>query len=281
MQIGVSRALGSGASNEGSQERRELVRESTRNVRALIRSMPTPVVMLDAAHRIIKWNEAFERMIEEVDGDVESPPGLLHVDYDKVLESRLPLLEELDAILGGAEPTSRVLELEEAGGGRRSYDVACRTWTDASDAVSGTMAVFHDITEMLAGQRQLREANDELAQFNYRVSHDIVAPIATARGYLSLALDEVGGDVPEELAALLGEVGGQLHRLEELVTDLSSLARADVPEQHREAIDLEQLIDGLRVDSGQGGPCDLAIDADLALAELHSDPKRIGKCCRT
>ena len=74
---------------------------------------------------------------------------------------------------------------------------------------------------------------------------------------------------------LLGEVGGQLHRLEELVTDLSSLARADFPEQHREAIDLEQLIDGLRVDNGHGGPCDLVIDADLALAELNSDPKRI------
>ena len=65
MQIGVSRALGSGASNDASQERRELVHESTRNVRALIRSMPTPVVMLDAAHRIIKWNEAFERMKDE------------------------------------------------------------------------------------------------------------------------------------------------------------------------------------------------------------------------
>ena len=275
MQVGVSRPIEADQSTDNSQEIRKSLHESTQNVRALIRSMPAPVVMLDAAHRVIKWNDAFERMIDVHDGDCDASKMLLNSDYEAVLEPQLPLLEEFDSILAGAKPSSRILELENAEGARRSFDVECRTWTDSSDAVSGTIAVFHEVTEMLAGQRKLRKANDELAQFNYRVSHDIVAPISTARGFLELAIDEIGSDDTEELAELLGEVSSQIDRLDNLIMDLSTLAHADVDRKVFEAIDLRQLIEELKKDYANSAGCELTLDVDLAIAELQSDPRRI------
>ena len=281
IQVGVSRALDGAESVESLQALRERGHDSTRNVRALVRSMPAPVVMLDAAHRVIMWNDAFERMLDGVGVGDLPPSSLLHADYGEALERRLPLLDELDAIHAGAEPTGCVVHLESGADGRRSYSVDCRTWSDASDVVSGTMAVFHDLTELLSNQTQLSEANDELAQFNYRVSHDIVAPISTARGFLALAVDEVDGD-PDELRELLGDVGDQLVRLDELVTDLSSLARVDAEGDGHEPVDLTALVDGLRVDALAGAVPTASPSTPISCSTgCGASRDGFGRCCRT
>jgi len=273
--VGVSRPLEGDGTTERARQARDLAHESTRNVRALVRSLPTPVVMLDAAHRIIMWNVAFEHMIRGRRGGDDPSSGLLHADYGEALGSTLPLLEEFEALLQGAEPTTRLLELQDGDDDTLSYSVDCRTWTDASGIVSGTLAVFHDITAMLSNERQLQEVNDELAQFNYRVSHDIVAPISTARGNLALALEEVDNDDPAELEELLQEIGGQLDQLDKLVMDLSSLARANAQQPCREAVDLQALVDGIRANGRHGGGDLLVLDTDLAPDTLHSDTTRL------
>lgn len=118
----------------------------------------------------------------------------------------------------------------------------------------------------------LEEANEELAQFNYRVSHDIIAPIATARGYLELAIDELEDDRPDELPELLSDARAQLDRLDALVVDLSSLARAGADTSRTERIELRPLVSALSAETSRNG---LSIETALALPEIDSDPTRI------
>ena len=275
MQVGVSRELGSDVPLERPRDLRERDHVSTRNVRALVRSMPAPVVMLDAAHRIVMWNDAFAGVVDHLDAFDGPATNLLHADYETTLEPALPLLDELDAVVQGAAPTSRVVELVLADGSPRHFCIDCRTWTDASEAVGGTLAVLHDVTDMLATEQRLREANEELAQFNYRLSHDVVAPISTAQGYLELMAEELEGGNHAELPELLDETRRQLDRLHLLVADLSSLARAGADVSRTETIALQPLVDELRAELGGATPARLSIGTDLALAELDSDRTRI------
>ena len=133
------------------------------------------------------------------------------------------------------------------------------------------------IAELERVNVKLEEANEELAQFNYRVSHDIVSPIASARGYLELAIAEVEDDEPDlaELAELMNVARGQLDRLDALVVDLASLARAGMDESRVERIELKPLVDALWVDHLEATLDGLALETDLALAEIDGDPVRV------
>lgn len=92
---------------------------------------------------------------------------------------------------------------------------------------------------------QLKQANEELTQFNYHVSHDLVAPISTARGLLHLMEHDLTAGITEELPELLSDAQDQLVRLDKLVSDLMLLARAGASDHHMEAFDLRPMLDDI------------------------------------
>lgn len=59
------------------------------------------------------------------------------------------------------------------------------------------------------------------------VSHELRTPVATVRGYLESALQH-GGQLPEDLRADLETVEVEIRRLQRLIEDLFTLARAEV-----------------------------------------------------
>ncbi|WP_418282456.1 ATP-binding protein [Halorubrum sp. DTA98] len=79
-------------------------------------------------------------------------------------------------------------------------------------------AIYTDVTDRREREAILRRQNDQLDEFTAIVSHDLRNPLSVANGYLELARDT--GD-PE----YLDSVGDALDRMDELVTDLRSLAR--------------------------------------------------------
>ena len=123
--------------------------------------------------------------------------------------------------------------------------------------------------------RSLAEANEELAQFNYRVSHDLVAPVASARGYLELAVDDVERGEPEELPELLGEVRCQLARLDALLIDLADVARAAAHTSVTQTIALQPLLEELVAERTADAPDAPAVRLSLTLSAIDSDPIRI------
>ncbi len=112
-----------------------------------------------------------------------------------------------------------------------------------SDSRSQTRQIDAHVSQCL--ERQLAQANEELTQFNYHVSHDLVAPISSARGLLNLIQEDLEAGVVDELPDLLADAQSQLVRLDNLVSDLMSLARAGAGDMSIEYFDLRLLLDDI------------------------------------
>ncbi len=84
----------------------------------------------------------------------------------------------------------------------------------------------------------LEVANDELIQFNYRTSHDLVAPLRTIEGYVDLARDFAQEGDPEAAARWLEPIGLQAERMAGLIENMLALGRADTVHGRPEPVDL-------------------------------------------
>lgn len=88
----------------------------------------------------------------------------------------------------------------------------------------------------------LQKVNEELAQFSYRASHDLKAPLTTAKGLAHYIVKDIEtGDLQEAKANAM-EVESQMERLEELVVGILSLAKADLQDDAEDVIDFESII---------------------------------------
>lgn len=106
--------------------------------------------------------------------------------------------------------------------------------------------IEQSMNETIRANQKLSVANDELAQFAYRASHDLKAPLVTTRGLADfICMDLESGDY-DEVRSNANKISDNVTRLEKLVTDILDLARADLEVSSLEQIDLRALVDGIK-----------------------------------
>ncbi|MEU8818867.1 ATP-binding protein [Actinoplanes sp. NPDC048796] len=119
----------------------------------------------------------------------------------------------------------------------------------------GAVVALTDVTRERANLRQiedlvieLRRSNDELEGFAAAVSHDLVRPLAGARGYLEM-LFETYGDVMDDRARkwMSGAVAAT-DRMQQLVQALLSYARAGHAPSTAEPVDLTDVLTHVTTD---------------------------------
>ncbi len=88
----------------------------------------------------------------------------------------------------------------------------------------------------------LQRANDELAQFAYRASHDLKAPLSSTKGLAKYINQDIESGDLDEAKANAKKICAQMERLENLVVDILSLAKADLGSSNKEAIDFAQIM---------------------------------------
>tara|TARA_Y100000817_G_C16862246_1_gene546333 strand:- start:8528 stop:9994 length:1467 start_codon:yes stop_codon:yes gene_type:complete len=89
---------------------------------------------------------------------------------------------------------------------------------------------------------KLQKANDELLQFSYRTSHDLKAPLTTAKRLSSFAVKDIDAGNLEEAKNNLNKIHNQMIALEILVADILSLARADYDMESVEPVDFSAVL---------------------------------------
>ncbi len=135
-----------------------------------------------------------------------------------------------------ARRTTRRLEsLAEATSALRAGDLAARVAVEGEDEVAQLQADFNAMaadleraTGAIQAERDkvvalLQSRRDLIAN----VSHELRTPVATLRGYLESALAE-GDPTPADLHQDLEVMAGEVERLQGLIDDLFTLARAEV-----------------------------------------------------
>ena len=124
--------------------------------------------------------------------------------------------EELNELLRAGENVRREVTRRTTDGDRHFILHVIPVRLDEEN-VSG-VAIYTDVTERREREATLRRQHDRLEEFSAIVSHDLRNPLSVAEGYLELARET--GD-----ATHLDRIGDALDRMDELVTDLLSLAR--------------------------------------------------------
>ncbi|ASJ72174.1 sensor histidine kinase [Granulosicoccus antarcticus] len=276
-QVGVSRPVTDSALIAQTSKKRTESKESTESLRTLVRAMPSAVVMFDSAHRILACSEEFARLLTTLLAQPITIEELLGQDYVNQLEAILPLLSDIDATMEGMQPPRRVEAISSPGNVDSWIEIESRPWHDASGTISGSVAVLYDVTQQHLAQKELLQANDELSQFNYHVSHDLVSPITSTRGLLSTIAEDIKDAEYEQLPEMIAMAEGQLLKLSNLVNDLMVLARADTATVNATELDLAAMIHEIGATQHLDNDPDSTNDVELHLEvkTLNSDKTRI------
>jgi len=138
-------------------------------------------------------------------------------------------------------------------------------------AIVGISAIARDITQRVALERQLRQANEKLAdrterlaaqarqlkranlalehsneelqQFASVVSHDLQAPLRSINGFLQLLRDDYLERLDDQARDWIQRVLDSVQKLQSLIRDLLSYARLDAQAEHFEPADMAAIFD--------------------------------------
>ncbi|MDE2455832.1 MAG: PAS domain S-box protein [Burkholderiales bacterium] len=131
-----------------------------------------------------------------------------------------------------------------------------------------TLAAVSDISQRKRLDSELRQANANLEEFTYVASHDLRSPLRGVADLVEWIVDDLAGTEPESVRRNLERVRQRVQRMERLIDELLSYARAGRVARDYAPIELEALVrsivelqpmrDGLRLE------LDLAVEPFLA-----------------
>ena len=258
--VGVSRDITDRVQAERELEERRMYLEG------VLGAAPDAIVTLDARYRIVEWNAGAERLFgysrEEVVGqnidDLVTGP--------EVLEEAVGFTQTV--MDGGEVPSIETLRYRQDGS---PVDViVAGSPILVEDELIGLVAVYTDITERKRAEEQLEryaaeleQANEEVKQFAYIVSHDLRAPLVNLKGFSSelrcaLEVVEPAMDtalphlaenqqravtfaLQEDIPEALSFIDSSVTRMDRFISALLKLSRLGRRELHLETVDMETL----------------------------------------
>ncbi|MBK7950163.1 MAG: HAMP domain-containing protein [Deltaproteobacteria bacterium] len=192
---------------DSMQAELEQTRRNVQQLEAVMAEMIEGVLVLDSNDRIVLVNTSFRELFD-VWGEVQGRPVVEVI--------RLPAVSELlSQARDGSEPVFEDLDI-------RGH-VTRTVWGRAArfpraGARAGTLAVFHDVTEIRRVDRVRRD-------FIANASHELRTPLTSIQGYAeSLAS---GPMTPAEVEAHVAVIQRNVHRMRDLIDDLMDLSRIE------------------------------------------------------
>ena len=205
--------------------------EETEKVGGILRAMIEGVVVISRSGAVILMN----RRAEELFG---LAPGVDYRTSQLIEMCRDPELQELlRETVASTAPQVHEREIVLAGAERRYVAVGVSPLRDGRGRVSGSVLVFHDITELKRLETMRRD-------FVANVSHELRTPLTAIRGYaetlLSGALDD-----RTRARKFLAVIERHSERLSRLIDDLLTLSDLELGKTSlkKEPVQLVALVD--------------------------------------
>jgi PAS domain S-box-containing protein len=111
-----------------------------------------------------------------------------------------------------------------------------------------------DITEMVATQAALREANEDLQSFSHTVFHDLKAPLVSMQGLTHGLMTTLEGHADARVGNYLRRIANSTERMGNLLDGLAVLARVSRMEVALETVDLTRMAEEILDALGRGDP---------------------------
>lgn len=96
--------------------------------------------------------------------------------------------------------------------------------------------------DLQKSQKQLQRRNDELIQFNYRVSHDLVAPLKTIQGLTDCIRSDIADNDLSEVNPSIDRIESMVQQQINVISSIFDLCEADLRPQQSSPIPLGDLI---------------------------------------
>ncbi len=193
------------------------VKELERSLEELVTvltSLELGVLVLDRNNRISLINRAAQKLLQ-IDRPCLYQPLLQFV--------RNPdLVQAVDQVIKQHVDTQTRFDLADLTGERRHLFVHCLPLANGDK--HGVLMTIVDETERKRNEETRRE-------FVANVSHELKTPLAAIKGYaetIQLAID----DDPDAAKHFLNQINDQCKRLESLIADMMTLARAQAGQHH-------------------------------------------------
>jgi two-component system, OmpR family, phosphate regulon sensor histidine kinase PhoR len=178
----------------------------------ILGAMEDGLLVVDARSRVTLMNPTFQKLFELRDPAVDVPlvEAVRHATLDQLVAETLLTGEAMRSELSLADSRTH---------SERHVEVSAVPIKNADDEVTGTVVLFHDITE-------LKQLDQIRRDFVANVSHELRTPLSIFRGYIEVLFDEPQTS-REELTRILSIMERHSKRLQRLVDDLLSLAQLE------------------------------------------------------
>jgi len=247
------------AANQAIEERR-------RELETIVETIPSGVVTLDGAGRIVQANHAFAELM-----DVRYDASLRGQSIDSLLPAEHA--DELAAVIRRSHRMGAAsAEIEMHARGRTMHLGFTSARLDWGSGQTGTVLVVEDTSELLRAQRQL--AWKEVAQ---RVAHEIknpLTPIALSAERIARHLDRGQVDSPNIIRKCSEVILGCVGTLRTLVDQFSALAQFPAPQPR--ATDMNRVVEeAMALFVGRLDGIEVKLDLVPELPLIFADPDAI------
>jgi PAS domain S-box-containing protein len=133
-----------------------------------------------------------------------------------------------------------------------------------------TLAAVSDISVRKRLELDLRQANANLEEFTYVASHDLRSPLRGIADLVEWIGGDLGAEVPPPVRKNLDRITQRIQRMERLMDDLLSYARAGRAATTYEAVDLGALVRGII--EIQPPPPEFKIELDVDVEPFQATP---------
>jgi PAS domain S-box-containing protein len=213
--------------------------EESLKAQVLMSSIGEGVLVVDTQRRIQLFNKAAQTT---TGWDEKSAQG---IDYNLVLKLKGPddaeLTAETDPIVKACTQRTTVatrdISLTTQGGRKLAINLSVSPIYDDKKTVTGAIALFRDISDEKAVERQKDE-------FVSTASHEMRTPVAAIEGYISLALNPNVAMIDDRAKNYLNKAHEAVQHLGELFRDLLNVTKAEEGklQGRSEAVNLTDLV---------------------------------------
>jgi PAS domain S-box-containing protein len=199
------------------------LRASEELFRAIFENAGIGISVLNQNARLLQVNPTMEEMFGYSEGEMRDMEvtALTHPDDVK---SDMDAFQEVGA---GRLDRYQVEKRYYRNGGQLLWGRFTGTSIkDAAGQPQGVIGMLEDITERKQAEDTLRQANEELSQFAYIVSHDLQEPLRTVRLYAQLLARRYGAQWDGEARAFVDQVVTGTGRMSALLQDLLAYLHA-------------------------------------------------------
>ena len=193
------------------QERFGTIVQQNNELQTILASMADAVIVIDQRKQIIKMNSAASLLF----GVAEKKA--VGKSTEEILKE-IQIERLIDMTLVGKATVTEEISLKKGGEKRFLQYSGVRLYDDNGASLGAVMALS-DVTKI----RRLENVRQE---FVANVSHELMTPLTSIKGYTETIIDNTEGD-PEQTEKFLQIILRQSNRLQSIVNDLLKLSRIE------------------------------------------------------